>query len=214
MKYDFSNEKTLGILLVYPNTINQNALNFPSLIVPHFLSFAPTHTSLIEDRNCARASLKNTSRCWKILNRNTRSQKFLKIRKETTLDNLGYRRLKLSSRSWRFWISLGVLDWIESSKGLFPKKLLKPKASSKTEQVIMKKYFSFKRHNLIVSLKLSWNDHSMTITPFLSDYSHSKKPKSHNSLSSCCCSLFVTVSVCRQAIKVPQSNSNPSLSSL
>ena len=49
---------------------------------------------------------------------------------------------------------------------------------------------------------------------FRSEILTARNKESHNTLPSCCYSLFVTVSVCIQAFQFPQSNSNHPLSSL
>jgi len=55
------------------------------------------------------------------------------------------------------------------------KNLLYTKANNKPGDFIMEKFVSVMSENLIVSLKLSWNNHWLIIRPFLSESSHSKK---------------------------------------
>lgn len=66
-----------------------------------------------------------------------------------------------------------------------------------TEQGKLKLLACFTTENLLLSLKVWRETQRVKISLSFPNFLTARNKQPHNSLSSCCCSLFVTVSVCR-----------------
>jgi hypothetical protein len=104
-------------------------------------------------------------------------------------------RQKRGSR--RIWFCLG--DWIQSDIKEFENFYWNQQREGKTSYGVMKIITSFMTETfpyLTEDIVKEWPVRNVSIPFRISSLQESKLPR--NSLSSCCSSLFVTVSVCRQ----------------